>query len=199
MERFRGLIVALTLGAVAAFGLTACGGGGETTVIETEAEAADTTAATDEAATAETTGGEEGGGDPLTEVAAPTPSTQLDEKSSGKLVYERYETSLEPKQVEATYEEELTGAGWSIESSGGSSGGWGPYGGSDYGLTAKREDEYFDLQAGGEKGGTSYFEVCAGEGTREECDKLSDGSNDSDSGGSESDDDDSDDTDSGGS
>ncbi len=79
--------------------------------------------------------------------------------------------------------------GWSIKSSGGSGGGWGPYGGSDYGLTAKREGEYIDLEAGGEDDSTSYFEICAtdGEGTRDHCDELSEESNqDSDSGGSES-------------
>ena len=115
----------------------------------------------------------------------PSGAKLLDERSRGDVVYRRYSSGETPREVEALYGEEVEAAGWSLVESGGSGGGWGPYGGADYGLTAKREDEYFDLQAGGEEGSTSYFEICAtaGAGTRAECNELSDESNTS-SGGS---------------
>ena len=186
IERARGLVLALAIGLIAAFGLAACGGeGGNTTVIETEsAEATEGGTETGESGESAEAGEPSGssGSEVLAGLSTPAGSTLLDEDSNANVVYERYETSSTPEEVESTYESELTAAGWSIESSGGSSGGWGPYGGADYGLTAKREDDYFDLQAGGEKDSTAYFEICAGAGDREECDELSD---DSSSGGSE--------------
>lgn len=94
-------------------------------------------------------------------ISPPSGSNLLDSRSGEGVVYEHYSTSELPSKVESSYEQQLTSAGWPIVSSGGSGGGWGPYGGSDYGLTAKREDDYFDIEAGGEKNSTSYFEICA--------------------------------------
>lgn len=176
----RNLVLALVVCMIAALAAAGCGGGSNTTTVTESAASGE--------AGAETSGGESSGeANPLAGISPPSGSKLLDSKSSNDVFYERYSTSTQPKQVEATYKSELTGSGFSIVSSGGSGGGWGPYGGSDYGLTAKREDEYVDLQAGGEKGSTSYFELCAtnGDGSRDDCNELSNQSNqDTDSGGS---------------
>jgi hypothetical protein len=105
---------------------------------------------------------------------------KLNMRTGEGVVYQHYSTSATASQVVSSYKQQLTGAGWSIVQSGGSGGGWGPYGGSESGLTAKkREDEYVNVQSGGQSGHKSYFEVCAtsGKGTRADCDKLSDQAN----------------------
>jgi hypothetical protein len=88
------------------------------------------------------------------------------------------------------YKNQLTGRGWSIVNSGGSGGGWGPWGGSSAGVTAKKnEDDFVDVQAGGQRGQKTYVEVCAtsGTGTRSSCDQFSDQANHhTHSGGSQS-------------
>jgi hypothetical protein len=175
----RNLTLAIAICLIAVLGVVGCGGSSDsatTTVTEATSE--------DEAGSGNESGAETG---VLAGLSPPTGSTLLDSKSRNGVVYEHYSTGKSPSEVESTYKRELTSAGWSIESSGGSGGGWGPYGGSNYGLTAKRENEYFDLEAGGEDESKSYFEICAtsGEGARDDCDELSEESNqDSDSGGS---------------
>jgi len=195
----RGLALVFAVGLIAVFAAACGGSGGEGTVTVTE-PAGETTAEA-EAGSGETTASEESGTSGsavLAGLSTPPGSELLGSKEGASVVYEHYKTSTEPKEVQSFYREELTSAGWTIESSGGNSGGWGSWGGSDYGLTAKREDDYFDLEAGGEKNDDSYFEICAGPGSRSECEELSNDENDSSSGGSGSDDDESE-SDSGGS
>lgn len=173
----RAILVALAAFVAAALAAAGCGSSGETTAtvsVTTTATGGETTTATTSTGSS---GG--GGGNPLSGISPPSGSKLLDSRSGNDVYYEHYSTSDSPKQVESTYNQELTSAGWSIESSGGSGGGWGPYGGSDYGLTAKREDDYFDVQAGGQSGHTAYFELCAtsGGGSREDCNHLSNESN----------------------
>jgi hypothetical protein len=178
----RNLVLAIAICLIAVLGAAGCGGSSDSS----------TATVTEAASEAEAASGSESSGDEsevLAGISPPSGSTLLDSKSRNGVVYKHYSTSKSPSEVESTYKQELTSASWSIENSGGSGGGWGPYGGSDYGLTAKREDDYFDLEAGGEDNSTSYFEICAtsGEGTRDDCDELSNESNqDSNSGGSES-------------
>jgi hypothetical protein len=90
----------------------------------------------------------------------------------------------------SSYKNQLTRVGWTTVNKGGSGGGWGPYGGSNFGVTAKkRENEFVDVQAGGQRGQKTYFEVCAtsGNGQRSTCDSLSDQANHrTHSGGSQS-------------
>jgi hypothetical protein len=83
----------------------------------------------------------------LAGISPPADSELPDASSSGGVLYQRYSTSDSPSNVESDYKQRLDSAGWSIVNSGGSAGGWGPYGGSDYGLTAKRSDDHVDLQA----------------------------------------------------
>jgi hypothetical protein len=178
----RGLALALAVCLLAALA-AACGGSSDgSTVSESSAE----TSAESETASGESAESGSGGGpsEVLAGLSTPSGSTLLGSKESANVVYQHYKTSTEPKEVESYYDEQLTSAGWSIESSGGGGGGWGSYGGSDYGLTAKREEDYFDLEAGGEKSHTSYFEICAGPGSRSECEEMSENENESSSGGS---------------
>ena len=84
----------------------------------------------------------------------------------------------------SSYRQELDTDGWTVVNAGGSGGGWGPWGGSSAGLSARKASDYFDVQAGGSKQGATYFEVCAGPGTRGACERQSNESNAS-SGGSQ--------------
>jgi hypothetical protein len=123
------------------------------------------------------------GGDPLTGISPPAGSKKLSSKDKGGTQWLRYSTSKSPASVVSSYKSELSSAGWSLVHAGAAGGGWGPYGGSGAGLTAKKSSNFFDVQAGAAKGGTTYFEVCAGGSARNACDALST-SGDSKSGGS---------------
>lgn len=181
----RGPALVLAVCLLAALGAACGGSGGGATVTVNESGSETTTE--EEAGSGETVAGEESSGgasEVLAGLSTPSGSELLVAKEGANVVYQHYKTSTEPKAVESFYKQQLTAAGWSIESSGGGGGGWGSYGGSDYGLTAKREEDYFDLEAGGEKDKTSYFEICAGPGSRSECEELSEEENESSSGGS---------------
>ena len=77
--------------------------------------------------------------------------------------YIRYKIAMPPKKVVNKYKRQAKRAGYSIVSAGGSGGGWGGYGGSDYGMRAKESSNYLDVQAGGESGAETYYEVCVGQ------------------------------------
>lgn len=172
------LVVAVGLAVVLA--VAGCGSGGNTSSTSTS-QASTTSGGGGGAGKAGGGGsGRPGGGgggvqNPLAGISPPAGSKKLDSRSSGGVVYEHYSTSKSPSQVQSTYKQELTHADWSIVNTGGSGGGWGPYGGSNYGLTAKKSDDYIDLQAGGQQGQTTYFELCAttGNGSRDDCNRLS--------------------------
>lgn len=116
----------------------------------------------------------------------PSGSKELQSKNlSGGGKYARYSNaSTSPKAVIDSYEKEVKADGYKVTQSGGSGGGWGGYGGSDYGITAEKTGSYFDAQAGGRSGGTTYFEVCVGpdKSAVDKCENES--NNDSSSSGS---------------
>lgn len=134
---------------VAAALVAACGGSSTTTtVVETSGGGSGSS------------GNTEPGGVPL---KAPSGSDTLKTSDRNGVEYARYANSkLSPKEVVSDYNSEAKAAGWEIVRSNGGGGGWGPYGGSDYGMIAKKGSNYFAVQAGGEKGNTTYFEACAG-------------------------------------
>jgi hypothetical protein len=134
---------------VAAALVAACGGSSTTTtVVETSGGGSGSS------------GNTEPGGVPL---KAPSGSDTLKTSDRNGVEYARYANSkLTPKEVVSDYNSEAKAAGWEIVRSNGGGGGWGPYGGSDYGMIAKKGSNYFAVQAGGEKGNTTYFEACAG-------------------------------------
>jgi len=134
---------------IAAAVVAACGGSSTTTtVVETSGGGSGSS------------GNTEPGGVPL---KAPSGSDTLKTSDRNGVEYARYANSkLSPKEVVGDYNSEAKAAGWEIVRSNGGGGGWGPYGGSDYGMIAKKGSNYFAVQAGGEKGNTTYFEACAG-------------------------------------
>lgn len=138
---------------VAAAVVAACGGSSTTTtVVETSGGSGGTKTSSD--------GNTSSGGVPL---KAPSGSDTLNTSDRNGVEYARYSNSkLSPKDVVSSYSSEAKSAGWDIIKSNGGGGGWGPYGGSDYGMIAKKGNEYFGVQAGGQKGGPTYFEACAG-------------------------------------
>ena len=92
--------------------------------------------------------------------AAPAGAKLLGEHKAGSNEYARYKISMPPKKVVNKYKNQAKKEGYSITNAGGSGGGWGGYGGSDYGMTAKKGDAYREVQAGGESGAPTYYEVC---------------------------------------
>jgi hypothetical protein len=128
-----------------------------------------------------------GGADTLPK--APSGADQLADKQAGGATYARYSvTGMTAQEVGQEYKSQAEQDGFTITSSGGGGGGWGQWGGSEYGLTAEKDnDSFLAVQAGGSKSGPTYFEVCVGpdKSSLEACDEHSqDTSDDSDSGGS---------------
>lgn len=171
----------VAISAIAAMVAAGCGSSSTTTVTGSASTPAapPTTATTNGGGSqGKTSGGS--AGSPLAGINPPAGSQKLGMNTGDGVIYQHYATSSSPAAVVSHYKQQLTGAGWKIVQSGGSGGGWGPYGGSESGLTAKRrEDEYVSVQAGGQSGHKSYFEVCAtsGHGSRADCNRFSDEAN----------------------
>ncbi len=91
----------------------------------------------------------------------PAGSQQLSTSPDGAATYAQYKSTQAPKAVTTAYQASLTAAGYTVTSSGSGGGGWGQYGGSDSGLSANNGSNYVAVNAGGEKGGPTYFEVCS--------------------------------------
>jgi hypothetical protein len=186
--RLRSLAAAIGISVATGVAAAGCGGSASTTTVTattpTQAAATTTTAAAPSgggsASGGSVSGGGSGGGgasNPLAVITPPPGSKKLDSRTAPGVHYARYSSSLAPGQIVKSYHNKLTSAGWTIVQNGGSGGGWGPYGGSNFGVTGKKnEHDYLDVQAGGQRGQQSYFEVCAtGDGgKRSSCDALSD-------------------------
>ncbi|MCH9817217.1 MAG: hypothetical protein K0U64_12355 [Actinomycetia bacterium] len=114
----------------------------------------------------------------------PSGAKELQERTEDGVHYARYSTTkMTPKEVGDAYASEVKADGYTITNQGGGGGGWGGYGGSEYGVTAEKSGSHFSEQAGGESGGTTYFEVCVG-ADKSAVDKCDERSKDSNSGGS---------------
>lgn len=157
--------------------VTGCGGSGDKTETVTTPAATTaappTTTAAQTTAPAPTTTAAAAGGDPLANVSPPPGSKKVDSGKTGGTAWARYSTSTSPKGVVAAYASEFKTDGWKVVQAGGTGGGWGPYGGSGSGLTAKKARDYADVQAGAARGGKTWFEICAGPGSRTACDRIS--------------------------
>lgn len=148
---------------VSAVALAGCFGSDEpmplspqTTAAPTTAAAPATTAATPAAPA--TTPAPSG-----TTLTPPSGSTQLQQAQRNGAEYSRFSIAgTAPADVVADYRSQLTAAGFAITSDGGSGGGWGRYGGSDAGLSANDGSAWVSVQADGQTGDTTYFEVCVG-------------------------------------
>ncbi|MEI6374528.1 MAG: hypothetical protein WCP26_12170 [Actinomycetes bacterium] len=118
----------------------------------------------------------EKGGDTKTETATAAPATRGDKvpappsgatsvvgpEDDKGAVYERYKTSQTPADVVTYYKDALSKAGFTITSSGTGGGGWGQYGGSGGGVSGNGGGTFVEVNAGGSKEGSTYFEVCSG-------------------------------------
>lgn len=93
---------------------------------------------------------------------APAGATMMSNHKTEGSEYARYKIDMTPKKVVNKYQKQAQKDGYTIEKSGGGGGGWGGWGGSDYGMVAKKDGKFEDVQAGGESGGPTYYEVCVG-------------------------------------
>ena len=172
-------IAAGSLVLVSAMALAGCFGSDDPTPMSPATTAAPTTAAapaTTEAAPA-TTQASSG-----TTLTSPSGASQLQQAQRNGAEYSRFSISgTAPADVVADYTTQLTAAGFSITSDGGGGGGWGQYGGSDAGLSANNGTEWVSVQAGGQSGSTTYFEVCVGPSSTSVSD-CDDAANDDDQG-----------------
>jgi len=119
--------------------------------------------------------------------AAPSGSTELQNTTTNGVVYQRWSNSsgATPQQIVTDYQNALTAEGYTITNSGGGGGGWGKWGGANAGLSANKGGVYVNVQAGGQSGQTTYFEVCQGPSQQsvDQCENASQGP-DTNSGGS---------------
>lgn len=165
----RGLALALGVCLLAAL-CAACGGSsGEASATESSEPAAETESESEPAAESEASG--EGGTEILAGFSTPPGSTLQGTKEGTKMVHQDYKTSAAPQEVVSFYREQLSSAGWTIEN--------GDPGSAEYGVSAKLEGDYFDVEADKETSGTTHFELCAGPGTEPECEALSNEAKDS--------------------
>lgn len=182
----RGLALVLAVCLLAVLGAACGSSGGESTATEssepaTEAEAPAAETETEAEPEAESEASGEGGSEILASFSTPPGSTLQGTKKGAKVVHQDYKTSTAPQEVISFYEEQLSSAGWTLEA--------GDSGSGEYGVSAKLEGNYFDVEADTETNST-HFELCAGPGTETECEALSNEKSDSSSGGNSSSDDD---------
>ncbi|MBU6362935.1 MAG: hypothetical protein KGQ95_01815 [Acidobacteria bacterium] len=180
-------IAAGSLIALSTIALAGCfGDDSSTPATTTEAAPATTTeaappATTTEAAPPATTtaaAAPSSGGPNLT---APSGAQQLESDSKSGAQYTRYSISgTAASAVTSDYQSQLESQGYNITNSGGSGGGWGKWGGSEAGVSGNNGSTWVDVQAGGQSGGPTYFEVCVGPSNTsvQDCEDASDGPDD---------------------
>ena len=139
---------------------------------------ATTTEAAPPATTTAASSASSSGGPNLT---APSGAQQLESDSKSGAQYTRYSISgTAASAVTSDYQSQLESQGYKITNSGGSGGGWGKWGGSEAGVSGNNGSTYVDVQAGGQSGGPTYFEVCVGPSNTsvQDCEDASDGPDD---------------------
>lgn len=180
-------IAAGSLVVISTIALAGCFGDDSSTPATTEAPPATTEAAppatteaappaTTEAAPATTSASS--GGPNLT---PPSGAQQLESDGKNGAQYTRYSISgTQASAVTSDYQSQLESQGYSITNSGGSGGGWGKWGGSESGVSGNNGSTWVDVQAGGQSGGPTYFEVCVGPSNTsvQDCEDSSDGPDD---------------------
>ena len=110
--------------------------------------------------------------------AAPAGAQQLQQATANGAAYWRYSINgTTAAQVVSGYRSELQAAGYSITDQGGGGGGWGKWGGAGAGLTGSHGGTYVSVQAGGQTGQATYFEVCVGPSSSsvQDCEDVSQG------------------------
>ncbi|MFZ4518298.1 MAG: hypothetical protein ACOYOP_07910 [Microthrixaceae bacterium] len=174
--RHRPALLGAAVGAVGVAGLLAggCSSSDDAATTTTTAPPS-TTASTTSAPTTTAAGGAAGA-----PAAAPAGSQQLQAATANGASYWRYSiTGSTPQNVVSGYQSELQSAGYTVTSTGGGGGGWGKWGGAGAGLTGQNGGSYVSVQAGGQSGGPTWFEVCVGPSSQsvQDCENASDGPN----------------------
>jgi hypothetical protein len=111
---------------------------------------------------------------------APAGAQQLQTAATNGATYWRYSIAgASPAQVVGDYQSELQSAGYTVTNQGGGGGGWGKWGGAGAGLTGQHGGTFVSVQAGGQTGAPTYFEVCVGPNSTsvQDCENVSDGPN----------------------
>jgi hypothetical protein len=111
---------------------------------------------------------------------APAGAQQLQTAATNGATYWRYSIAgASPAQVVGDYRSELQSAGYTVTDQGGGGGGWGKWGGAGAGLTGQHGGTFISVQAGGQTGAPTYFEVCVGPNSTsvQDCENVSDGPN----------------------
>jgi hypothetical protein len=114
-----------------------------------------------------------------TSFTAPSGATELQSAQRDGAQYNRYSiTGTAPSAVTSDYQSQMESAGFKVTSSGGGGGGWGKWGGASAGVEGNNGSEWVSVQAGGESGSTTYFEVCVGPSSSsvDDCEDVSDDS-----------------------
>jgi hypothetical protein len=109
--------------------------------------------------------------------AAPAAAKQLASRQKNGATYYHYSISGQtPQQIVNFYQSELQSSGFTVKSPGGGGGGWGGYGGSDAGISGDNNSEWIDVEAGGQKSGPTYWEICVGPSAQsvDDCDEIGD-------------------------
>jgi hypothetical protein len=109
--------------------------------------------------------------------AAPAAAKQLASRQKNGATYYHYSISGQtPQQIVNFYQSELQSSGFTVKSTGGGGGGWGGYGGSDAGISGDNNSEWIDVEAGGQKSGPTYWEICVGPSAQsvDDCDEIGD-------------------------
>ncbi len=145
------LLVATALGSGFALALAGCSSSGSSTPSASPTSAAPTSAAPAPAPASAVPGPPAGS----TETQAPKPV------ASGA-TYTQYKTAQAPTAVTGYYNSSLKTAGYTITNSGSGGGGWGQYGGSGATVGGNNGTTFVEVNAGGSKQGSTYFEVCTG-------------------------------------
>ena len=155
------LFVGLSVGAVA---LTGCSGSSssstEATVTATVTSSASPSSSPTSAGSASASSTTSA---PSSLPQPPAGASELDSSDNNGVQYARYSIEgQQPSQVVSYYTNIWQGEGYTVNSSGGGGGGWGQYGGSGAGATGSKAGTFIAVQAGGQNGATTYFEVCQG-------------------------------------
>ena len=177
-------IAAGSLVALSTIALAGCFGSDESTPVATVTETAPpatTEAPATTAAPATSTAAQAPApGSSAASLTAPAGATELQSAQRSGAQYNRFSISgTTPEAVVSDYQSQLESQGYKVTSSGGGGGGWGKWGGASAGVEGNNGSEWVSVQAGGESGSTTYFEVCVGPSSSsvQDCEDASDDSN----------------------
>lgn len=172
------MTVVAALGSAVVLGAAGCSSGSSSSEVTATATVTETASAS---ASPSASGSKSADYVPITE--PPSGAKELEHTDSADYHYSRYSIDgQQPAQIVSYYTNAWQNDGYTIDSSGGGGGGWGQYGGSGAGATGSKSGSFVAVQAGGQSGATTYFEVCEGTNQQvvDQCGSDNDNDNDND-------------------